>query len=267
MIHRPRWCPRPRWLLLLLVFLAGGATGAVLLRPAPRVVILPAPPVSQPLPPGNEQVATPVPVPVTPTQPGTPQLLWCGGRYTIGGGTNFGACPGPRIVLARLGIESPGGDGPGAGADAGAGPGDAGNGDGNGNGGACKYMARQPVEFVNHPMAFPLPQTYRAFCRHITDGDTFDFLVDLGLNHYAYETVRLRGIDAPELSGTERPFGLQWKAFVESVLLDHPCRLRTYKDKETFGRYEADVEVWLDDRWWDLLLLLRAQFPESLPPP
>lgn len=109
-------------------------------------------------------------------------------------------------------------------------------------------------------MPFPVPAEYRAFGRHVVDGDTFDVLIDLGLNKYAYEAIRLRGIDTPEIfrpnSEAEKELGLQAKVFVEDRILNKPLKIVTYKDKETFGRYECDV--WFHDgtEWQDLAVKL-----------
>lgn len=48
-------------------------------------------------------------------------------------------------------------------------------------------------------MPFPERPVYRAFCRHIVDGDTLDVLVDMGLNQFSYETIRLQHVDTPEV--------------------------------------------------------------------
>lgn len=93
-------------------------------------------------------------------------------------------------------------------------------------------------------MAFPTSATYRAWCGYVVDGDTFDVLIDLGVNHYAYEAIRLKGVDCWEITGEERPRGVQAKAFTESEILGRPVMLVTYKDTQTFGRYVADCYYW-----------------------
>ena len=60
---------------------------------------------------------------------------------------------------------------------------------------------RKPQEFANHPHKFPDSMEYRAYCKYIVDGDTFDFIIDLGMFTYTYATVRLRDIDTPEIYG------------------------------------------------------------------
>ena len=114
---------------------------------------------------------------------------------------------------------------------------------------------RKPNEFAHHPADFP-ETTYRAHCNHVTDGDTFDFLVDLGFLQYAYLTVRLRNLDTPEVfrpvSEEEKARGLGAKARVEELLLGKPAMLRPFKDSTTFGRFVADVMYWDGSGWEDL---------------
>lgn len=107
---------------------------------------------------------------------------------------------------------------------------------------------RKPSEFVDHPVGYAYARDhgfFRAHCKHVTDGDTGDFYVDLGMGKYAYETIRLHDFDTAEIfspkSPAERKHGLEAKARVESLLLDKPCLIRTFRDAETFGRYVADV--------------------------
>jgi micrococcal nuclease len=110
-------------------------------------------------------------------------------------------------------------------------------------------MPRKPSEFAHHPARFSglKEGEYRAVCKHVVDGDTFDFFIDLGWYHYAYETIRLRGIDTPEIRGPERPEGLAVKMWVVDRLLFKPCVLVPIPDVQTFGRFVADV--WVLD--WD----------------
>lgn len=109
-------------------------------------------------------------------------------------------------------------------------------------------MARKPEEFTSFPVSFEEAREAgltRAVCRHVVDGDTQDFLLDAGWLLYAYETVRLRGIDTPEIyrpkSQAEREHGQEVRAFVERLILNQPCLVQTYKDRTSFGRFEADV--------------------------
>lgn len=109
---------------------------------------------------------------------------------------------------------------------------------------------RKPAEFANHPHKFPDMMEYRAFCRYVVDGDTFDFIVDLGIFQYTYTTVRLFGVDTPEIFGRvdeiTRIKGLAAKARVESLILNKPCTIVLHKDTTTFGRFVADVFYYED---------------------
>jgi len=81
--------------------------------------------------------------------------------------------------------------------------------------------------------------------RHHVDGDTLDLLVSLGFNAYAYTTIRLASVDAPEMfSGPpdERERGQASKAFLEALAPPGTkCLLRTDRDKTTFGRYVGSL--------------------------
>lgn len=111
-------------------------------------------------------------------------------------------------------------------------------------------MPRKPNEFQSHPASFGEAQAKglcRAVCKYVVDGDTFDVLIDLGFNSYAYETLRLHNVDTPEIfrpkSTEERDLGLKAKYRVTELIFDKPILIRSFKDKETFGRFVADVWV------------------------
>lgn len=122
-------------------------------------------------------------------------------------------------------------------------------------------MARKPSEFINHPIPFAMAPEYRAFCRYVVDGDTLDVFVDLGLFHYAYETVRLKDFNAGEIyrpkTEEERQLGYAAMNFIKEKILNKPVRIRTYKDTQSFGRYIADVEYFENDVLCDLVSELK----------
>lgn len=121
-------------------------------------------------------------------------------------------------------------------------------------------MSRRPAEFALHPMPFPSPSRYRAVVRHVIDGDTFDCLVDLGFSSFQYLTVRVRNVDTPEVVGASRAAGLAAKARTEALCLGSAVALSTYAtDRTTFGRWVADVTVWIDGQPQDLASVLRAE--------
>jgi endonuclease YncB( thermonuclease family) len=120
---------------------------------------------------------------------------------------------------------------------------------------------RKPVEFVGHPSPY-LAGTFRAVCRYVVDGDTFDVFIDLGFLKYAYETIRLRDFDAPELRSpdpVEKQRAFDAKARVEALVLDKPVLLVPYKDVETFGRFVAAVQWWDGTGWHDLATTLAVE--------
>lgn len=107
---------------------------------------------------------------------------------------------------------------------------------------------RKPSEFENHPITYDHARSFggfRAFCKYVTDGDTFDFFIDLGLNQYAYDTIRLYGLDTAEIfhpsNAAEKAHGLAAKARAEELIGGKPVMIKSFKDAETFGRYVAEI--------------------------
>ncbi len=86
---------------------------------------------------------------------------------------------------------------------------------------------------------------YRAKVLDVVDGDTLRVEVDLGLDIRHRITLRLFGVDTPEVRGEEREAGLAAKAFVEAWLpADRVVIIQTVKDKrEKYGRYLAAVYI------------------------
>ena len=94
--------------------------------------------------------------------------------------------------------------------------------------------------------------TYRAWVVRVLDGDTIAVVVDLGFGVRSVQTLRLRGIDCPELVSAE---GKQAKAFVESVITasllsgdsktrgkqSHPFILIKTTKSDKYDRYLADI--------------------------
>lgn len=107
-------------------------------------------------------------------------------------------------------------------------------------------MSRKPVEFQDFPLSVDFGP-YRAVIRHWVDGDTCDVLLDLGLHQYAYETLRIRDIDTPEIYGTKEYDGeladghAAREYAMEIAPVGSPVIVLTHKDKQTFGRYVADL--------------------------
>ena len=86
--------------------------------------------------------------------------------------------------------------------------------------------------------------TYKATVKSIYDGDTIRVDIDLGfVVIFRDQSLRLLGIDTPEVRGEERSQGLISKAFVEQrIPVGSVIKIATQKDrKEKFGRYLATV--------------------------
>lgn len=89
--------------------------------------------------------------------------------------------------------------------------------------------------------AVPAVHERRATVARVVDGDTLHLVVDLGCDVQTRMTVRLVGLNAPEMSTDA---GHEAKAFVETWVAAHgpTFALRTVKDKrEKYGRYLADL--------------------------
>jgi micrococcal nuclease len=86
--------------------------------------------------------------------------------------------------------------------------------------------------------------TYQATVLDVIDGDTIRCDVDLGLDVAIKMTVRLLGVNTPELSGPDRDRALKAKAFVKEAVQGNLVVIKTVKDrKEKYGRYLAEVFV------------------------
>ena len=88
---------------------------------------------------------------------------------------------------------------------------------------------------------------YDAVCVRVVDGDTIKVDWDLGAGVWLRnETLRLYGIDAPELRGQERPKGQEARKWLADLIEGKPITIRTLKDKKgKYGRYLATV--WFGD--------------------
>lgn len=109
--------------------------------------------------------------------------------------------------------------------------------------------ARGLPQFAEHAAKFLDAQragVFRAQCVHVVDGDTYDVILDLGFRQYALVTLRLLGVDTAELSSrvdAERVAARAARDRANELLLGRSILVRSYKDRQTFGRYVA--EIWL----------------------
>lgn len=89
--------------------------------------------------------------------------------------------------------------------------------------------------------------TYRAIVKSVYDGDTITVDLDLGCWTWRHnETLRLWGIDTPEVRGIERPEGLESRDWLrEKLPVGTEIVVQTRKDSTgKYGRLLATL--WLD---------------------
>ena len=88
---------------------------------------------------------------------------------------------------------------------------------------------------------------YRAKTRSVYDADTIRVDIDLGFGVWLHnQSVRLFGINAPEVRGAERPEGLVSRDRLRERLTDQDVTIETFKDRKgKYGRWLA--VVWLGD--------------------
>jgi micrococcal nuclease len=84
---------------------------------------------------------------------------------------------------------------------------------------------------------------YHATIRSIYDGDTMRADIDLGFGVVlTNQPLRLYGINAPEVTGEQRPLGLVSRDKLREMLLGKRVVIKTYRDsREKYGRYLATV--------------------------
>ncbi len=105
---------------------------------------------------------------------------------------------------------------------------------------------RKPAEFSDFPESLRTPYgPFMAVVRLHVDGDTFDVIMDPGVNEYPYRTCRILGMDAPETNRlATREAGLAAKDHLITLMpVGTPVRLVTRPDPDSFGRYLVKVEL------------------------
>jgi micrococcal nuclease len=91
---------------------------------------------------------------------------------------------------------------------------------------------------------------YKAKVENVIDGDTIDVIIDLGFDIKINQTVRLTGIDTPEIhtkNTKEKSAGLIVRKYVED-LLGKEIYLKTTEFDDKYGRYLAEVYT-IDYEW------------------
>lgn len=82
---------------------------------------------------------------------------------------------------------------------------------------------------------------YKVELDRVIDGDTYDFIVDLGFKVFTKIRVRLKDYDAPELRGEERERGLAMKKYIEYWMKNaRQIAIDSYKTGK-YGRWLADI--------------------------
>lgn len=83
---------------------------------------------------------------------------------------------------------------------------------------------------------------YAGKVERVIDGDTVEVILDLGFKVWLRQTVRLDGIDAPEM---KTPEGKAAREFLAELVARNPVGfVTTRKDRqEKYGRYLADVRL------------------------
>lgn len=108
-------------------------------------------------------------------------------------------------------------------------------------------MLRKPPMLARHPVSFADARAAgltRGVCLHVVDGDTADFLLDLGWYHYAYTSLRLAGVDAAEIRGgsaADRKRAAEARRRLAVLLKGRPVLVESHQETITFGRFIADV--------------------------
>jgi len=87
--------------------------------------------------------------------------------------------------------------------------------------------------------------TYNVIVTKIYDGDTITVDVDLGFGIWMKkQSIRLIGINTPEIRGDERERGLISRDALREKLEGETVTIRTYKDKKgKYGRWLAEVFI------------------------
>ncbi len=113
----------------------------------------------------------------------------------------------------------------------------------------------RPPQFATHPA--PRPKvTRRGMCLNVVDGDTFDALVEFGMDLYRYCRVRLKDKDCPEIfhpkSEAERSLGMEAFHATQTLLFNKPILLDMGSEEQTQGRVVAVTQYYDNKGWHDL---------------
>lgn len=84
---------------------------------------------------------------------------------------------------------------------------------------------------------------YKATIDRVIDGDTMDFILDLGFHIEKKVRIRIRDYDAPEVRGVERPEGLKVKLRATDILSKAQDLIVVTSKDRSFDRWVGDVYV------------------------
>ncbi len=83
---------------------------------------------------------------------------------------------------------------------------------------------------------------YQARVVEVIDGDTVKADIDLGFSITRRDSLRLLGINAPELHAADKAPGLAAKAYLQKLVEGATVTVRTHKDDtEKYGRLLAEI--------------------------
>lgn len=104
----------------------------------------------------------------------------------------------------------------------------------------CLSRLSRPSRFTITVLIALLCWTVQARAIRTIDGDSFVIRAEIWPKLYKIETVRLLGVDAPELRGPDRDKALAAKAFTEEWLSRGPFTVEAC-GRDSFGRLLAHV--------------------------
>lgn len=108
-------------------------------------------------------------------------------------------------------------------------------------------MSNKPDTFNDFPPTIATPfGPYRAIVEEVIDGDTIAVSISVGFSIYIYKHIRIKGINAPELTSQDPILHERAKAakqfLINRLPYSTPCKIDTEKDQKfSFERYVADV--------------------------